>query len=478
MRLEYEPILKQMQRLVLTMESRQSLAILQMPFIELQAYISQQLQDYCLLEQQDDLENENAREESPEDQFSVETGSTKEKYEKSWEEYLSDLSQTDENDGTFEEKRREISIGEEITLQDHLLFQLHLASKTPRDQLIGTFLIGNIDDDGYLRFEVEEAAKTLNVDSEAILGLLNIVQTFEPPGVGARNLKECLLLQLKTQADFYHDSTTAQLYSLTVAIIENHLNDLAEGKLSKISIKLKSPVQDIQKALEIIRRLDPKPGKNFGSLTNFTNIMPDVIVKKVGPDYAVIVNETPTVKLKINSFYRRIIAGEEKADQETVNFLKGKLNSALWLIKCIEHRRMTLYKITEAIVELQRGFFEKGPQDLKPLTLREVAEKVGLHESTVSRATAGKYMETPKGIFSLKYFFNARLDTLSGEAMSSVSVKKLIKEIIDRENSKSPYSDQKIAEILLNKGIMISRRTVAKYREEMMIPPSSRRRRY
>lgn len=228
MKLEYEPILKQMQRLVLTMESRQSLAILQMPFIELQAYISQQLQDYCLLEQQDDLENENAREESPDDQFSVETGSVKEKYDKSWEEYLSDLSQTDENDGIFKDKRQEISIGEEITLQDHLLFQLHLASKTPREKRIGSFLIGNIDDDGYLRCEIEEAATALNVDSEAVLSLLNIVQSFEPPGVGARDLTECLLLQLKIQKEFYQDSTAVRLYSLTVAIIESHLNDLAD----------------------------------------------------------------------------------------------------------------------------------------------------------------------------------------------------------------------------------------------------------
>jgi RNA polymerase sigma-54 factor len=480
MKMEYEPILKQMQRLVMTTESRQSLAILQMPFMELQTYVSQQMLDYCVLEQQDISEEEGLGEEAPGDEVSfdvLETKSPNEKVDKSWEEYLSDAVQNEETDGESG-KPYEAFMKGGLSLQDHLLFQLHVSSTSSWEEQIGTFLIGNIDDDGYLRCETDDAVKTLSADPEAVKQLLTLIQTFDPPGVGARNLRECLQLQLDILRSNRTEPFLDKYYTLTSLIIENHLQDLAEGRLAKIANRLKKTVQDIQNAFEIIRRLDPKPGKNFGSLNDLRYIIPDIAVKKVGTDYVIIVNETSNVRLKINSFYRRILAGEEKADQEAINFLKEKFNSALWLIKCIEHRRLTLYKITEAIVNFQKGFFEAGPKHLKPLTLREVAETVGLHESTVSRATAGKYIETPKGIFLLKYFFTTRLDTVSGDAMSSVSVKKLIKEIVEREDPKIPLSDQKLTDILKDTGIMVSRRTVTKYREEMMIPSSNRRRRY
>ncbi|AMA71795.1 MULTISPECIES: RNA polymerase factor sigma-54 [Aneurinibacillus] len=354
------------------------------------------------------------------------------------------------------------------TLEENLLEQVAmLKDVTPVEKRILNFLIGNLNESGYLTISEAEAADILNTNVEKIEEMISLLQTLEPVGIGARSLAECLLLQLKAKPE---ENT------LAMAIVEHHLEDLAEKRYQKIASSLKVTPQEVQQAADYLRTLNPRPGAEFAQGTP-RYIVPDVTVEKVEDEYVVMVNESSTPNLTINRFYQRML---QKDEVDTVQrYIQDKLNSALWLIRSIEQRRMTLYKVTQAIVEEQRDFFEKGPSGLKPMTLRDIAEKVGLHESTISRATSNKYVQTPRGLFELKYFFTTGLNRVDGGAASSVlSIKEKIKALIDAEDKKKPLSDQKITDILVKEGIEISRRTVAKYREEMNIDSSSKRKRF
>lgn len=279
---------------------------------------------------------------------------------------------------------------------------------------------------------------------------------------------ECLLLQA--------DALNIQ-NNLLRKIIENHLHDLGAGRQQKIAKELEVSVREIQKAADILKTLDPKPGRRFGSNHDVRYVVPDVSVEKVDDQYVVLVNDTSTPRLGINPAYRRVLYGMND-DEETKKFVENKLNSASWLIKSIEQRRITLYKVANCLVELQRDFLDHGIRHLKPLNLKQVADIVGLHESTISRATSNKYMQTPQGVFEMKFFFTSGVDAVTGTMVSSQSVKKQIRGLFDGEDAKKPLSDQRIADILLGKGINISRRTVAKYRDEMGVPAACKRRRY
>ena len=296
---------------------------------------------------------------------------------------------------------------------------------------------------------------------------MRIIQSFEPAGVGARNLQECLMIQVEQR-----NIQTPKIKEF----IQNHLKDLAEARYSKIAEALGISLTEVQELKDIVLTLDPKPGRNFSSVNDTQYIVPDATVKKVDDEYVVIMNDTITPRLSINAYYRSLLSVEN--NESISKFLTHRLDSALWLIKSIEQRRQTLYNVIKSIVEVQREFLDYGITYLKPLTLKNIADKIGVHESTVSRAVNGKYVQTPRGVFELKFFFKNGLDNINGSATSSESIKKMIKEMVASENPYRPLSDQKLADLLKKKGIIISRRTVAKYREEIGIPSSAKRKRY
>ena len=325
-----------------------------------------------------------------------------------------------------------------------------------------------IDDNGYLTVTVQQVAKAFRTDEDKVEEILDVIHTFEPLGVGARNLKECLTIQLAAKG---------LLDELTEYIIMNHLEDLGENKLNKVAKALGISVSQVQMVGDLIKTLEPKPGRSFSGGDSVRYIVPDVIVEKVDGEYVVMSNESSIPHLMVSPYYTTL-SKEAKNDEELSKYLTDKFNSALWLIKSIEQRKRTIYNVVSAVVEHQKEFLDKGSKYMKTLTLKQVADDIGMHESTVSRSVNGKYMQTPRGIFEIKYFFSSGITDGSGEGVSSNSIKAMIKEIIDGEDTAKPYSDQDIVGLLSEKGIEISRRTVAKYREGMNILSSSKRRRF
>lgn len=464
MKMNYGLTLEQTQKLIMTPELRQAIKILQLSSIELSEYIEQAVLNNPVLEMSDSEEQfgEPVEErENPADEID-------------WEEYFQKVNDfgyvkgfrgnyDDENDFSYEK-----FVSKEPTLHEHLMFQLHLSTMSKKDQKIGEYIIGNLDKNGYLRISCEEIARLLQCSVEEVLNVLKIIQSFEPAGVGARDLTECLLIQIK-QRGLKHPYLEK--------VVKHYLNDLADARFNKISEELGITLKEVQEIKDIIKTLEPKPGRNFRDSDDTQYVSADAVVEKVGDEYVVIIKDTTAPRLTINNFYRNLLTSEAK-ESPISKFLSNRLESALWLIKSIEQRRMTMFKVVSSIVEAQKEFFDKGVKYLKPLNLKDIADKIGVHESTVSRATNGKYVQTPRGIFELKYFFNSGINTTNGTATSSKTVKSMIKEIIEKENPKKPYSDQKIADILKQRGIRISRRTVAKYRDEMKILPSIKRKRY
>ncbi|MGQ9823482.1 MAG: RNA polymerase factor sigma-54 [Desulfotomaculales bacterium] len=463
MRVGYGLNVEQVQKLVMTPELRQAITILQLPAPELGHYIEQQLQENPFLE---------IREEEPElvstAQETADRGEKKE-YDIDWEDYFQDSS--DLGFVQWEEEKQVFPFdniaSSPPSLADHLLFQLHLATGDERLRVIGEYLIGNIDEQGYLRVSLEEVASGVGASLDEVERALALIHTFDPPGVGARSLQECLLIQVE-QAGIRDD--------LLVKVINNHLEDLAKGKVGRMSQVLGVSVQEIQRVADVIKTLEPKPGRMYGTTGTVRHIVPDVTLEKVGNDYVIIINDAFLPRLAVNSAYRSALSKE--SDLETRNFVENKLNAAVWLIRSIEQRRLTLYKVASCLVELQRDFLDYGVKYLKPLNLKKVAEMVGLHESTVSRATANKYVQTPQGVFEMKFFFSSGLAGEDGRKTSAESVKKMLEELIAGENPKNPLNDQQIAEYFQRQGVRISRRTVAKYRGELGIPPIRQRIRY
>lgn len=480
MRMGYGLDLEQTQKLIITPELRQAITILQLSSLELETYVEQQLQENPLLEICEDksenngiINEESKSAENKSNEESIEEGNIEDSssLDINWEEYFQDSSDL----GISVQKNREPMeyeyenfLSRSPSLAEHLLFQLFLSKCKGIERRIGEYLIGNIDHNGYLKTTVEEAAGRFGVSAAEVENVLRVIQSFEPSGVGARNLEECLLIQLDALG--LADATLTNL-------VKRHLKDLGSGRLNKIAKEMDLAVKEVQKAADILRQLDPKPGRNFAGSDEVRYVVPDVVLEKVDGEYVILINDTVVPRLTINRTYRSVLSQESLFDKNTRRYVESKLNAATWLIRSIEQRRITLYKIASCLVELQRDFLDYGIKYLKPLNLKKVAGMVGMHESTVSRATANKYMETPQGIFEMKYFFSNGLTSVSGRA-SSISVKKMIQEIINGEDPGKPLNDKKVAQILLQRGIKISRRTVAKYRDELGIPAANKRRRY
>ncbi len=444
--------MQQTQRLVMTPELRQAITVLQKPVAELSELIAGELLENPCLEVE-------PREPS-EDGAPSEVGR------------LLDFLNRGESHGAGAPPEREEDTSFEPfaprmpTLAEHLHSQLGLLRLDRAQERIARFLIGCIDDHGYLAVSLGEAAAQLGATEEQVEAALKVIQSLDPPGVGARSLQECLLIQWATLDD---------PNPLVPELICHHLQDLAAGRIPRIAERLGVDCAAVQAAADAIRNLDPKPGRRFGGGDEARYVVPDVFIERVGQEYVVMVNEAPLPRLSVSTHYRRLL---DAADGHTRRYVEERIQSALWLIRSIEQRRLTLLRVTEAIVRFQREFFDRGPRHLRPLTLREVAQAVGVHESTVSRATSGKWAQTPQGMFELKYFFSSGVETGHGEGVAAEAVKRMIADLIRQEDPARPLSDQALAEALAAQGLRIARRTVAKYREEMGLPNSGQRRRY
>lgn len=368
------------------------------------------------------------------------------------------VAQEDRDDLPFENMVRSQS-----SLGDHLEEQLRFATEDEIVRRIGTEIIGNLDEDGYLRAEVAEIAERCTVSVEEVEKALVLVQGFDPPGVGARSIQECLLIQLRSDPN---------PDPVSVEIVEQHFEDLSRRRYPDIARMLKLPLDRIMESVEEIMGLEPKPGRRFGG-SDSRYIVPDVVVHKMGNEYVVVLNEDGIPRLRVNSLYRSLL---RSSTDDAKQYVEQKLRSAVWLIKSVDQRQRTLRKVTQSIVKFQREFLDKGLACLRPLSLRDVGEDIGMHESTISRVTTNKYVETPQGLFELKYFFHSGIASGDGEMVSSVSVKKMIQDLLANEDPAKPLSDQEVAQILKGRALVIARRTVAKYREELGILPSHQRR--
>src|SRR5438552_3642637 len=369
------------------------------------------------------------------------------------------VAQEEREDVPFENFVRSVS-----SLADHLEEQLRFATEDPAARRIGAEIIGNLDEDGYLRAELGEIAPRCAATPEEVERVLTeVVQKFDPIGVGARTIQECLLLQLRSNPP---------VDPVSVEIIERYFEDLSRRRYQDIARALKLPADRIMESVEEIMGLEPKPGRRFAG-NDSRYIVPDVYVIKVSGDYTVVLNEEGIPRLRVNALYRSLL---RSSGDEARQYVEQKLRSALWLIKSVDQRQRTLRKVTQSIVKFQREFLDKGLPYLRPLSLRDVGEDISMHESTISRVTTNKYVETPQGLFELKFFFHSGIASGDGEMVSSVSVKKMIQDLLANEDATKPLSDQEVAGILKGRGLTIARRTVAKYREELGILPSHQRR--
>ena len=454
------------QKLVITPQLRQAIAILQLSSLELNAVVEKELLENPVLEFAEPGESESRNNEPGErDETGVAADDPVDRY-MDWADYFD--SPNDREYVPVEKGERttfEAVVSNAVLLQDHLEFQLNLTILDENRRKAGEYLIGCLDDNGYLQVTLEEASQELDESVAVLTEVLAVIQTFDPPGVGARSLSECLAIQAGQQgiAD-----------ALVLAIIHDHLDDVAAGKQKQIAEKLGCTPREVQQAIDSIRSFDPKPGRAFGGSQSLY-IIPDLTVKRVNNEYVIIINENDTPRLTINPYYRHVV---RNSDQHARKYVEGRIQAAVWFIKSIEQRRRTLYSLMEAIIELQREFFNYGPKYLQPLTMKKVADRAGVHESTVSRATANKYVSTPHGLFSLRAFFSAAVQSVSGPDVAASQIKREIKDMISREDPAQPHSDQALTDLFATKGVTVSRRTVAKYREELGIASSSKRKRY
>lgn len=493
MAIELKQSLKLTQHLVITPQLQQAIRLLQMSRLELSTMIQNELVENPVLEEeegdgptQEDEAAENAEksqgeitEEAKEedkghshemDPVGNADGELKEPVDFDWENYLGNYNAPwpSTPPPNFEELPTfESTLTKSESLQEHLLWQLHLSNLSGEEVAIGTEIIGNINDDGYLVGGTSEIAKQMNVSGERVDAVLKKIQEFDPLGVGARNLQECLLLQTRhLGADAKHIQE----------IIANYLHDLEHHDFKHIARKMKLTIDHVRHLAKVIHELEPKPGRPYSEDNTFY-VLPDVFVYKIGDDYEVVLNEDGLPRLQISNFYRRTMTQKENASNEAKDYIQDKLRSALWLIKSIHQRQQTLYKVTKSIFKYQREFLDLGVTRLKPMILRDVAEDINMHESTVSRVTTNKYVHTPRGIFELKYFFNSSIQQVEGRDIAAEAVKTHIKNMIDDEDPRRPMSDQELVALLKKENIAIARRTVAKYREMLNIPSSSHRRR-
>jgi RNA polymerase sigma-54 factor len=449
--------LKLTQRLVLTPQLQQAIKLLQLTRLELVEHINQELGENPVLEEVigepepdagDGLIDRIIREDSYGWYDGGDSGSG--------------FSDSDEKQRFIEN-----ACLEKTSLMDHLVWQLRMSNMSEADEEIGAQIAGNLNDDGYLTASVAELSEKLGCKPASVERVLERIQSFDPVGVAARDLSECLLIQAR-----HYGLCTP----IAEAIIKGHLSRLEKRNYGVIAKELGVSLEEVVGAVEIITGLDPKPGRAYVT-DDPQYIIPDVYVHKVGDEYVITLNDTGLPRLKISAFYRNMLSGAQGVPAAAKEFIRERIKSATWLIKSIQQRQQTLLKVANSIMARQKDFLEKGPSRLKPMVLRDVAREVGVHESTVSRVTNGKYVYTPRGVFELKYFFTGKVSCSRGEEKSVVSVKERIKEIIATEDAQRPISDQKIAQALRREGIVVARRTVTKYREVLGILSSSSRKR-
>lgn len=475
------------QNLVITPQLQQAIKLLQMSRLELETQVRNELEENPILEEAEILKEEDFQRtkeaetqtasenaEAPVDATASENVQDPQKQDEfEWESYLETQHKAprEASSGQEEIMNYENIISSTQTLHEHIYWQVKMAGFSENESLAADAIIAHIDDDGYLKVPLEQIAEEEKIDIGDLEDALSLIHEFDPPGVGARDLKECLLIQAKLLEEDTND---------LVSLINNHLKDLEKKNYEAIAKGLNRSMEEVIEICKIIYAMEPKPGRGYsGNDTHY--VTPDVYVYKVGDDYVVSLNEDGLPKLKISNFYKNMLKGgaNPTGDQKASEYIQEKLKSAVWLIKSIHQRQRTIYKVTESIVKHQRDFFEKGASALKPMVLRDIANDIGMHESTVSRVTTAKYVHTPQGIYELKYFFNSGISSSDGgEELASESVKLKLKEIVSKEDPKKPLSDQKLVELLRKEGIDIARRTVAKYRDVLKILPSSQRKKY
>ena len=473
MAMEARLTIRQTQRLVMTPMLQQAIQLLQLSTIELQELLQKELTENPMLEESPVEEGPApeppaeapAAEATPPDAPAV--TETTEAPDLPFD--LTEIMFGPPDERTLvqqeqhEETRFENFVGATTSLADHLYEQFRLSVAEADVRLAAEEIIGNLDEDGYLRATLEEMAEKTHLAAAVFEKALALVQTLDPPGVGARDLRECLLIQLREQAE---------PDPLAIEILESHFEAFQRCKYAEIARALKRDLDRVQEAVEEIASLEPKPGRRFAP-SDTRYVVPDVHVYKTDDGYAIVLNDDGIPRLRINPYYRSML-GRDK-DDGARRYVEDRLRSAIWLIKSVHQRQRTLYRVTDSIVKFQKEFLDQGLPHLRPLSLRDVAEDIGMHESTVSRVTTNKYVQTPQGLFELKFFFHSGIATGRGDMVSSISVKKMIQDLVTQENLQKPLSDQEITRSLKQSGLSIARRTVAKYREELGILPSHQR---
>jgi RNA polymerase sigma-54 factor len=464
---------KLVQKLILTPSLQQAIKLLPMSTLELADLLNQEMVENPLLEEVPTEELQPAEQQQPE---KAEAQPTTEKadtwddadYEYFFGDYLDDGYRSRTPSEVKELPPIENTLSTAASLADHLMWQLSLQTEDEKLKEIGGAIVGNLDDDGYLVASVEEIAAMGDWPVADVERALQHVQTFDPIGVAARDLQECLWLQIR------HLGLEG---TPTEKVVTEHLRLLQNHQVPEIARRLGMSIDDLKEHIEIIRNLDPKPGSRYNPQQS-QYVIPDVYVVKVEDQYVAALNEEGLPQLRISPTYRRLLdksAGTVEENKETRDYVKDKFRSALWLIKSVDQRQKTIQKVANSIINFQREFLDHGIEYLRPLVLRDVANDIGMHESTVSRVVNNKYMHTPQGVFELKYFFHSGISSSYGDSVSSVTIKQRIRKIIENEDPRKPLSDSKIVSILQKEGLMLARRTIAKYREELKIPTSNQR---
>ena len=462
------------QKLILTPSLQQAIKLLPMSTLELADMLNQEVVENPLLEEipTEDLQateaqpaTDKADEQDAQRATEGKTDNWEDNdYEYFFNDYMDDGYRSRVPTEVKELPPIENTLSTSASLTDHLEWQLSLTTDDPDDRAIGTAIIGNLDDDGYLVASVSEIAQMGPWPIDRVEQLLRLVQGFDPTGVAARDLQECLTLQLR------HVGLEG---TPTERIVTEHLRLLQNHQIPELSRKMGLSTEELRTHIEVIRHLDPKPGARYNARSP-EYVMPDVYVVKVDDQYVAVLNDDGLPQLRISSSYKRLL-DKDQADADTRSYVKERFNAARWLLKSVEQRQKTIQKVAASIINFQRGFLDHGIEHLRPLVLRDVANDIGMHESTVSRVVTNKYVHTPQGVFEMKYFFHSGISSSFGDAVSSVTIKQRIRKIIEAEDARKPLSDSKIVSILQREGLVLARRTIAKYREELRIPTSNQR---
>lgn len=484
------------QKLIMTPQLQQAIKLLQLSRLELQQTLTQHLMENPLLEElqadaeegdpepEEELDQEKKEpQEAPSEGASSETQVPGEgnRDELGWEDYFD----SDRRAGDTEMPSAQDDLPsydqtavKPMSLEDHLLWQLSLSSLSEADKNIGRLIIGNLDEDGYLRTPLADLATDAGAPLASAESVLELVQTFDPAGVAARDLRECLLIQLRFLGRVFR-RRHRESEGLLEAIVTNHLPDLEKKHYGRIAKALGVAMEEVVQAVQVIEGLEPKPGRPYFASDNYV-VVPDVFVVKDEGEWVAVLNDEGLPRLRISPYYKQLMAGKRDPSDSTKAYLDDKLRGAQWIIRSIEQRNKTIIKVVSSIVKFQEPFFDQGVQGLRPLVLKQVAEDIGMHESTISRVTANKYLYCPQGMYELKYFFNTGLQRSDEheDMLSSVTVREMIRKMVAEEDPRRPLKDQEIVARLLERNIVIARRTVAKYRTEVNIPSASQRRQF